>query len=121
MYTFLFVLSLAYISYNLYHVMKATVPALLQKRLYTSKQDTSFEGLNNKRWDTPIGALSKIYTCSILFGSLIILTYLVGYETLVKNSTLYFVVLFASVGIACLTHWNLERYLKKSSGLESKF
>ncbi|MCF2442392.1 hypothetical protein L0657_00390 [Dyadobacter sp. CY345] len=111
MYTFLFALSLTYLCYNFYHVIKGTVPAWLGKKLRAVEQSPPLEGLDNKRWDTPIGALSKAFACSVLFTSFIVLTYLLGYETLVQNSVLYFVVLFASGG-ACLTHWNLRRWLR---------
>lgn len=118
MYTFLFTLSLAYLCYNFYHVIKGTVPVWLGKKLRAVEQHPSLEGLDNKRWDTPIGALSKAFACSILFTSFIVLTYMLGYETLVQNSILYFVVLSASIGVACLTHWNLGRWLRGPEFME---
>jgi len=120
MYNFLFGISLAYIGYNVYCVLKSTVPVWLEKRIFRLKQDTSFEGLNNKRWDTPVGALSKAYACSVLFTSFFVFTYMFGYEILVEYSALYFVVLTASVAISGLMHWNLERWLKTSNRFEKK-
>jgi len=115
MYTFLFLMSLAYISYNLYHVAKKSVPVWLEKRIRASTQNISFEGLNNKRWDTRIGALSKTFTCSVLLTSFMVFTYLVGYETMLMNNILVFAVLLTAIGLACLTHWNMERWLKRVS------
>lgn len=90
MYTFLFTLSLAYLCYNFYHVIKGTVPGWLGKKLRTVEQHPSLEGLDNKRWDTPIGALSKTFACSILFTSFIVL----------------------------MTHWNLRRWLRGAEFLK---
>ena len=64
----LFALSLAYLSYNFYCVIRRIPPVFLEKRLHELRHDVSIEDITTKRWDTPVGALSKFYACSILFG-----------------------------------------------------
>ena len=103
MYISLFALSLAYLSYNFYCVIRRIPPVFLEKRLHELRHDISIEDITTKRWDTPVGALSKFYACSILFTSFVVLTYLIGYENMVAYSLLYFAVLFGSGGVACLT------------------
>lgn len=44
-----------------------------------------------------------------------VFTYLVGYETMLMNNILVFAVLLTAIGLACLTHWNMERCLKRVS------
>jgi hypothetical protein len=111
MYSLLFLISLAYFGYVVYHTMKGTLPVWFDKRLFKLKTDESYKDIDNKRWDSPIGALSKVFSLSILFTSYIVLTYLIGWSSISKSNTLYVTVFFAAIVITYFMHSNFSRRL----------
>jgi hypothetical protein len=117
----LFLPSFAYLAYNLYHAFKGTVPRWLGKRLYKLRNHVSYQDVDNKRWDTPIGALSKIYSLSVLFTSYIVLTFLTGWDNLRENGSLYFSVFTFALCCAFFAQKNFSRnltHLRRSAGEE---
>lgn len=111
MYSLLFLISLAYFGYAVYHTMKGTLPVWFDKRLFKLKADESYKDLDNKRWDSPIGALSKAFSLSILVTSYMVLTYLIGWSSISKSNTLYVAVFFAAIVITYFMHSNFSRRL----------
>jgi hypothetical protein len=89
MYSLLFIISLAYFGYVVYHTTKGTLPVWFDKRLFKLKTDESYKDLDNKSWDSPIGVLSKVFSLSILVTSYMVLTYLIGWSSISKSNTLY--------------------------------
>ena len=108
MYLFIFLLSLAYVGYHIYHVVKGTAPQWIEKRLYKLRNDRSFEDIDNKRWDTPVGLLSRTLSLTVLFTSFIILTYIIGWKNMSENDFLYAVVFLGAVIITYFVHRNFS-------------
>jgi len=78
MYFTLFLLSSLYVGYNSYHVIMGTLPEWIDKRLYCLRNDASMKDIVNKRWDTPLGILSKLYYLSVFITGFIFTTYLIN-------------------------------------------
>lgn len=88
--------------------MKGTVLSWLEKRLYNLRSDESFKDRNNKRWDVPIPALSKLYSLSILLASFVLFTYLADRFHFYQNDLLYFSILIISLAITFFMQRNFN-------------
>jgi hypothetical protein len=112
MYLLLFIPSLLYVCYIAYHAVKGTVPVWIETRLYNLRMDPSFKDLSTKRWDTPVGALFKTFSLSVLFTSFIVLTYLTGWKNIIDNNMLWLVVIFIALALTYFIQQNFSRRLR---------
>ncbi|TDE08054.1 type IV secretory system conjugative DNA transfer family protein [Dyadobacter psychrotolerans] len=108
MYIFIFLISLTYVGYNIYHAIKGTVPEWMEKRLYNLRNEGSFKD-HDKKNETAIGGFSKFYSLSILFTSFITLTYLIGWPNMSRNVMLFMAVFFAALVVTYFMNRNLGR------------
>jgi hypothetical protein len=109
---FLFILGLLYTCFIAYHIIRGTVPGWIETRLYHLRTDPSFKDLTSKRWDTPVGALHKTFSLSVLFTSFIVLIYLVGWERLMKTNMLLLAVVLTAIAFTYLIQLNFCRRLR---------
>ena len=111
MYLLIFIPSLIYVCYITYHTVRGTVPDWIETRLYHLRKDPSFKDLMNKRWDTPVGALSKAFSLSVLFTSFIVLTYAIGWENIMSTNLLMLAIIFVAVTLTFFTQLTFGRRL----------
>ena len=112
MYLLIFIPSLLYVCYITYHTVRGSVPGWIESRLYHLRKDPSFKDLTNKRWDTPVGALAKAFSLSVLFISFVVLNYIVGRENILNSNMLMLVVVFIAVTLTFFTQLNFGRRLR---------